>query len=69
MQLSKLLLTGYQFSSIRIPKEYGGRVTQCSISSFAKAALWSRRRGLDTGVVAFVKHKVNLREDHVIKVS
>ena len=43
MQLSKLLLTGYQFSSVRIPIEYGGRVTGC---------------GLDTGVVALVKQKV-----------
>ena len=43
MQLSKLLLTGYQFSSVRIPIEYGGRVSG-----------W----GLDTGVVALVKQKV-----------
>jgi len=27
MQLSKLLLTGYQFSRVRIPIEYGARVT------------------------------------------
>ena len=38
MELSKLLLTGYQFSNVRIPIEYGGRVTRCSIrpSSFWK---------------------------------
>jgi len=42
MQLSKLLLTGYQFSSVRIPIEYGGRVTWCSISSFVTAGLWPR---------------------------
>jgi len=43
MQLSKLLLTGYQFSSVRIPIEYGGCVTGC---------------GLDAGLVALVKQKV-----------
>jgi len=42
MQLSKLLLTGYLFSIVRIPIEYGGRVTRCSISSFATARLWPR---------------------------
>jgi len=70
MQLRKLLLTGYKFSSILIPIEYGVRVTRCSISSFVTAGLWPRRRGLDTGVVAFVKHKVvhYIREDRV-KVS
>jgi len=42
MQLSKLLLTGYQISRVRIPMEYGGRVTRCSISSFVTAGLWPR---------------------------
>jgi len=42
MQLSKFLLTGYQFSSVRIPIECGGRVTRCSISSFVTAGLWLR---------------------------
>ena len=42
LQLSKLLLTGYQFSSVRIPIEYAGRVTRCSISSFVTAGLWPR---------------------------
>jgi len=56
MQLRKLLLTGYKFSSMLIPIEYGGHVTRCSISSFVTAGLWPRRRGLDTGMVAFVKH-------------
>jgi len=41
-QLSKLLLTGYQISSVRIPIEYGGRVTRCSISCFVTAGLWPR---------------------------
>jgi len=39
MHLSELLLTGYQFSSVRIPIKY---VTRCSISSFVTAGLWSR---------------------------
>jgi len=39
MQLSKLLLTGYQFSSVRIPIEYGGRVARCLISNFVTAGL------------------------------
>jgi len=55
MQLSTLLLTGYQFSSVRIPIKYGGRVTRCSISSFEQLDCG---RGLDTGVVALVKQKV-----------
>jgi len=42
MQLSKVLLTGYQFSSGRMTIEYGGRVTRCSISSFVTTGLWSR---------------------------
>jgi len=42
MQLSRLLLTGYQFSSISVPIEFGGRVTRCSISSFVTAGLWPR---------------------------
>jgi len=42
MQLGKLLLTGYQSSSVRIPIGYGGRVTRCSISSFVTAGLWPR---------------------------
>ena len=42
MQLSKLFQTGYQFSIVRIPIEYGGRVTRCSISSFVTAGLWPR---------------------------
>jgi len=42
MQLSKLLLTGYRFHGVKIPIEYGGRVTRCSINSFATAGLWSR---------------------------
>ena len=41
-QLSKLLLTGYQFSIVRIPIEYGGRATWCSISSFVTAGLWTQ---------------------------
>ena len=55
MQLSKLLLAGYQISSARIPRECGGHVTRCSISSFVTAGLG---RGLVTGVVALVKQKV-----------
>jgi len=39
VQLSKLLLTGDQFSSKRIIIEYGGRVTPSSISSYVKANL------------------------------
>jgi len=42
MQLSKLLLTGYQFPSVNIPIEYGDRVTRCSISSFVTVGLWPR---------------------------
>jgi len=41
MQLSKVLMTGHQFSSVMIPIEYGGRVTRCSISSFETAGVWS----------------------------
>jgi len=55
MQPSELLLTGYQFSIVRIPIEYGGRVTRYSISSFVTAGLCGR--GLDNGVVALVKQK------------
>jgi len=56
MQLSKLLLTAYQFSSVTIPIEYGGRVTRCSISGFVTQL--DCDSGLDTGVVALVKQKV-----------
>jgi len=42
MHLSKLLLTSCQFSSVRIPIEYGGHVMPCSISSFITAGLWRR---------------------------
>jgi len=42
MQLSKLLVTGYQFSSVRIPIVCCGRVTRCSISSFVTAGLRPR---------------------------
>jgi len=34
MQLNKLLLTGYQFSRVKIPIEYGGRVKRFSISIY-----------------------------------
>jgi len=54
VQLSKLLLTGYQFSSVRIPIEYGGRVKRCSINSFVTAGLWSRS-GYPGGCVSETK--------------
>jgi len=40
-QLSKLLLTGYQFSSVRIPIEYVV-VLRAARLSFVTAGLWSR---------------------------
>jgi len=57
MQLRKLLLTGYQFSSVRIPIEYCGRVTRCLISSFITAGLWPRS-GYRSGRVILVEQKV-----------
>ena len=41
MELSKLLLTAYQFSSVRKPIECVVVFTQCPNSSFAAAGLWS----------------------------
>jgi len=48
------LLTSYQFTGVRIPIKYGGRVTRCSISSFATAGLW-RRSGNRDGDVSEIK--------------
>jgi len=64
-QLSKLLLTGYQFSSVRIPIEYGGRVTGCSISCFVTAGMWPRS-GYRGGSVSESKGDASeYREDRV----
>jgi len=64
-QLSKLLLTVYQFSSVRIPIEYGGRVTRCSISCFVTAGLWPRS-GYRGGSVSESKGNASgYREDRV----
>jgi len=41
MELSKLLLTVYQFSSVRKPIEYVVVFTRCSNSSFVATGLWS----------------------------
>jgi len=41
MELRKLLLTVYQFSSVRIPMEYVVVFTRCSNISFVAAGLWS----------------------------
>ena len=65
MHLNKLLLTGYQFSSVRIPIEYVGRVTQCSISSFETAGLW-QRSGYRGGRLSETKvNALAYREDRV----
>jgi len=53
-----MLLTGYQFSSVRIPIEYGGRVTRCSISSFETAGLWLRS-GYRVGRISETKGNVS----------
>jgi len=42
MQLSNLLLTGYQRKDTKDTDRVYGRVTRCSISSFVKAGLWPR---------------------------
>jgi len=55
MQLSKLLLTGSQFSSVRIPLEYVVVLRGVRLAVFVTAGLWSC---LHTGVVALVKQKV-----------
>ena len=70
MQLSKLLLTGCQFSSVRksqfssVPIEYGGHVTRCSISSFVTGGLWSRS-GYRGGRDSETKGNALAREDRV----
>jgi len=56
MQLRKLLLTRYHFSSVKIPIEYGGRV----VLRGARLAVLQQLdcgHGLDTVVVASVKQK------------
>jgi len=55
MELIKLLLTGYQFSSVKIPIEY---VAVLRGARLAVLYQLDCGRGLDTGVVALVKQKV-----------
>jgi len=55
MQLSKLLLTGYQFCSVRIPIEY---VVMFRGARLAVLQQLDCCRGLDTEVFALVKQKV-----------
>jgi len=55
MQLSKLLLTVYQFSSVRIPIKYVALLRGVRLAVLQQLDCG---RGLDTGLVVLVKQKV-----------